>query len=368
MKVKLLNINDFKNFNNEEIRFTDGVNILYGDNAAGKTNVLEAIFVFAAGKSFRGCKNRDFIQFGKKSTFLEMSFENKNGHQKLGIKFSKNRKKQIFRGGVQITKLSEYLGLFRAVIFTPDHLELVKGSPENRRRFIDMAICQSFPRYVACVSDYNRVIAQKNALLKKQIFSDKLLEIYNEKLSVLAAQITLNRYKYIEQLQKEAQNFQHDMTDGAEILTLEYNSNAGNAFESVEDIRKRYIALYKSKKQKEKEKGITLYGPHKDDFMIFINNKNARIFASQGQQRSAVLSLKLAEGELSKKLTGEYPVFLLDDILSELDSKRKKYILEKTEGKQVIITGCEKEFFSGLKSLGSKNKIYVENGKICFCT
>lgn len=365
MKITSLSVNDFKNAEKEVICFKEGINIIFGDNAAGKTNLLEAIFLFAAGKSFRGSKDKDFIRFGQEFAHTEIAFENKNGCCKMGITLFKNAKKQIFRENIQITKLSEYLGLFRAVIFTPDHLNLVKGSPEFRRRFVDMAICQSFPRYVASANEYNRVLAQKNALLKNSVHSDDLLEVYNEKLSVLASQITINRLKYINRLQQEAQIFQHDMTEGAEALALEYISQAGCDFESTEDIKNRYCNIYKSKKEQEKYRGITLFGPHKDDFSIYINKKNARLFASQGQQRSAVLSLKLAEGELSKKLTGEYPVFLLDDILSELDAKRKKYILDMTEGKQVIITGCEKDFFTGFNS---KNKIYVENGKSCFYT
>lgn len=365
MRIKSLKVIDFKNAEKEKIEFKDGINVIFGDNAAGKTNLLEAIFLFAAGKSFRGSKDKDFIRFGQDFAFTEIEFENKNGSCKMGIRLFKNAKKKIFREEIQITKLSEYLGLFRAVIFTPDHLNLVKGSPEFRRRFIDLAICQSFPRYVATASEYNRVLAQKNALLKNKINSDELLEVYNERLSGLAAHITQNRFKYISRLQLEAQIFQHDMTEGLEKLTLSYSSQAGEHFESVEELKNRYCSLYKSKKEQEKLKGITLYGPHKDDFLIYINGKNARLFASQGQQRSAVLALKLAEGELSKKLTGEYPVFLLDDILSELDTKRKKYILDITEGKQVIITGCERDFFSGLDS---KNKIYVENGKACFYT
>ncbi|HBR32293.1 MAG: DNA replication/repair protein RecF [Eubacteriales bacterium] len=365
MKITSLNVNNFKNSEKERIEFKDGINIIFGDNAAGKTNLLEAIFLFAAGKSFRGSKDKNFVRFGQDYAFTEIVFENKSGNCKLGIKLFKNAKKQIFREGVQISKLSEYLGLFRAVIFTPDHLNLVKGSPEFRRRFIDLAICQSFPRYVATASEYNRILAQKNALLKNRIDSEDLLEVYNERLSFLAAHITSNRLKFLKQLQPEAKAFQHDMTNGAEELSLDYISQAGEGFESTDDIKNRYLDIYKSKKEQEKYKGVTLFGPHKDDFTIFINKKNARLFASQGQQRSAVLSLKLAEGELSNKLTGEYPVFLLDDILSELDSKRKKYILDTTYGKQVIITGCDKEFFSGLES---RNKIYVENGRACFYT
>lgn len=363
MIINSLAVKDFKNYENEKIVFADGINILYGDNAAGKTNILEAIFLFAAGKSFRGGKDKDFIRFGKDNAYCEIGFGSLIGDCSMGLRLFKNSKKQITRSGAPVTKLSEFLGVFRAVIFTPDHLNLVKGSPEFRRRFIDMAICQSFPRFVAAASEYNRVLAQKNALLKNRLNSDELLDVYNEHLSMLSAQITLNRQKYIKKLESESKIFLNDMTGESENLTLEYCSQAGSGFESSEDIKKRYSALYKSKKELEKQKGISLCGPHKDDFSIFINNKNARLFASQGQQRSVVLALKLAEGELSKKLTGEYPVFLLDDILSELDNKRKKYILEMTQGKQVLITGCERDFFEGLDI---KNKIYVESGR-CFC-
>lgn len=367
MRISTLEVTNFKNTNKEKISFTDGINIIYGDNAAGKTNLLEAIFLFAAGKSFRGCKDKDFIRFGQDTAYIKICFTDKNGQQNMGMRLFKNKKKQIFRSNLQISKLSEYLGLFRAVIFTPDHLSLIKGSPFERRRFIDMAICQSFPRYVASISEYNKITAQKNALLKNIKVSNELLDVYNERLSGLAAYISINRNKYIKKLQNEAMNILTEISDGNEKLAVEYNSQAGIELNSVEEIRNIYLNLFNAKKEQEKAKGISLYGPHKDDLLIYINQKNARLFASQGQQRSAVLALKLAEGELSKKLTGEYPVFLLDDILSELDIKRKKYVLGKIENKQVIITGCEKEFF--LESLEyKKNKIYVENGKICICT
>lgn len=387
MKINSLKLKDFKNIKEETIVFSDNINVLYGDNGVGKTNVLEAIFLFSAGKSFRGSKNRDFIRFDTDQALLEIEFET-NTHikntrdtgqpiditpspgvkQTLAIRFEKGQNKKIYKNGTQVTKVSEYLGIFRSVIFTPDHLNLVKGSPEIRRRFLDLAIFQCFPRYVGVLSQYNRTVSQKNALLKTKTVSKELLEVYNEKIATLGAHITVFRKKYVSLLMGEAECFMREMTKNTEVLELEYIAQVSTEEENdkklSDEIKERYLELLQSKKEQEIQRGVSLYGPHKDDFVININQKNAKIFASQGQQRSAVLALKLAEGEISKRITGEYPVFLLDDILSELDTKRKNFVLKKTAGKQVILTGCEKDFFATVKS---DNKIYMEDGK-CFFT
>ena len=224
---------------------------------------------------------------------------------------------------------------------------------------MDLAICQSFPRYAATLSEYNLFLAQKNALLKRGNVIDELLSVYNERLASLAAVITVNRRKYIAKLEEEAKKFLFDMSGGKEELCLNYQTQAGE-LETQEEIKERYKALFAEKAEQEKEKFISLYGTHKDDFSVSINKKSAKMFGSQGQQRSVVLALKLAEGELSAKLTGEYPVFLLDDILSELDRDRKEYILSRITDRQVIITGCESESFE----FGNGKRIFVENGKI----
>ena len=203
-------------------------------------------------------------------------------------------------------------------------------------------------------------MAQKNALLKRGNAVDELLEVYNERLATLAAIITVNRRKYISRLEEEAKKFLFDMSGGKEELCLNYQSQAGD-IETQEEIREKYKNIFSEKIQFEKERFISHYGSHKDDFQVTINKKSAKMFASQGQQRSVVLSLKLAEGELSSKLTGEYPVFLLDDILSELDKDRKNYILSRINDRQVIITGCENEIFEADMS---GNRVMVENGKI----
>ncbi len=358
MNIEHLSLRNFRNATESEIEFSNGVNVICGANAAGKTNILESIFYFAAGKSFRNCKDRELIKFGCDKSNIAMRFSSGGNDYKMSATLSKGGRRVIKIGESTPLKMTEYIGKFRAVIFTPDHLSLVKGAPENRRRFLDLAICQSFPRYAPTLSEYNRVLAQKNALLKRGNVIDELMQVYNERLASLAAVITINRKKYVLKLEEEAKKFLFDMSGGKEDLTLSYQTQAGD-FETQEELRERYNTLFAEKAEFEKERFATLYGAHKDDFLVYINKKSVRMYGSQGQQRSTVLALKLAEGELSYKLTGEYPVFLLDDILSELDKDRKDYILSKTTERQVIITGCESEIF---ESKG--NKIFVRDGEV----
>lgn len=356
----LLNSVSFYNFRNNDtatLPFSEGVNVICGKNAAGKTNILEAVFFFAAGKSFRSCKERDMIRFGEQDAKIEIDFSGSEGTHTLAASLSRRRKKEMFRDGIKICRLSEYLGKFRAVVFTPDHLSLVKGSPERRRRFLDIAICQNAPKYVALLNEYNRVLLQKNALLRSFEASPQLLEVYNERLAYLGAQISVRRYRYLSRLGKAAEEIHSEMSSGTEQLTLRYISPISSTITSEEESEKAYLALYKAKTAAELKCGVSLVGSHKDDFETQINARDARLFCSQGQQRSAVLSLKLAEGELSKFYTGEYPVFLLDDILSELDVGRRSFILGNLVGKQVIITACEDI------PTPVDNRIFVENGK-----
>ena len=344
MYVESLWLKNFRNADESEISFDKGINVICGSNAAGK--------------SFRNCKDRELISFGCDKGLISIGFTSGNVKKKMSATLSKGGRRVIKLGESAPLRLAEYIGQFRAVIFTPDHLSLVKGSPENRRRFLDLAICQSFPRYAPTLSEYNRIIAQKNALLKRGNVQNELLEVYNERLATLAAIITVNRKKYIARLEEEAKRFLLDMSDGKEELSLNYSSQ-GNG-ETQEEIRENYKKLFAEKMETEKEKFLSVYGTHKDDFLVYINKKSAKMYGSQGQQRSIVLALKLAEGELSAKLTGEYPVFLLDDILSELDKDRKNYILSRITDRQVIITGCESEVFEK----GSGKRIFVKSGEV----
>ena len=220
MVLDTLALTDFRNYENASVAFAPGVNVICGENAAGKTNLLEAAFYFAAGKSFRGCKDRELIRFGCETARAEIAFSTADSRESFAVGFPKGGRRKLFRNGCEVTKLSDYLGAFRAVVFTPDHLHLVKGAPENRRRFLDMAICQSFPRYVSSLSEYSRLLAQKNALLRGGMANDELLGVYNERMAACGAVITVNRRKYLRRLEEQASPFHGEMSAQRETLSL----------------------------------------------------------------------------------------------------------------------------------------------------
>lgn len=358
MIINTLYLKDWRNGEENKLSFSPETTLICGENAAGKTNLLEGICFFAAGKSFRGCKDKELIRFGCDQAAADIVYTSGGIENKMGVRLKKSARRVFLRNGVPISKLSEFLGAFRCVIFTPDHLDLVKGAPEGRRRFTDMAICQSFPRHVAALNEYNRLLIQKNAHLKGDTIVPELLDVYDERMAVLAANITVNRRKYLAALEESAKGFLCDMSSEREELSLAYVSQVDGS--TTAELRENYKTLFKAKRGAEIEKRMTLCGPQKDDFIILINRRSAKVYGSQGQQRSVVLALKLAEGEISKSLTGEYPVFLLDDVLSELDETRREYILNRIQGRQVIITGCDES----LKDVLPKAQIIkVENGR-----
>lgn len=360
MRVNGISLHSFRNYGDETADFSGGVNIICGENAAGKTNILEAIFYYAAGKSFRNCKDRELIRFGCDSAETEMLFDTPAGQKKMSVSYTKLGKRAIRLGQSPALKTREFMGLFRAVVFTPDHLSLVKGAPETRRRFLDLAICQSFPRYAPTVQEYNRILLQKNALLKTACAGGELLDIYNERLSLLAAVITVNRAKYVSRLIPAANGFLSEMSREREELTAVYRSQCGVCGGNQEEVKNAYRKLFSAHLADEREKGFCVCGVQKDDVSFYINGKSIRLYGSQGQQRSAVLAMKLAEGELSASLTGDHPVYLLDDILSELDNGRREFILSMLSGRQVIITGCGGEVYD----IAGANRICVSDGKI----
>lgn len=225
---------------------------------------------------------------------------------------------------------------------------------------MDLAICQSFPRYAPTVQEYNRILLQKNALLKSACAGGELLDIYNERLSLLAAVITVNRAKYVSRLIPAANGFLSEMSREREELTAVYRSQCGVCGGNQEDVKNAYRKLFSAHMADEREKGFCVCGVQKDDVSFYINGKSIRLYGSQGQQRSAVLAMKLAEGELSASLTGDHPVYLLDDILSELDNGRREFILSMLSGRQVIITGCGGEVYD----IAGANRICVSDGKI----
>ncbi len=353
MICKKIQYKDFRNIENAEIEFCDGVNIFYGNNAMGKTNALEGIYLFANGKSFRSSQDKDLINFSKDMSFVKMNFDDSVRSHDMEIKLIRGGRKLCYRNGINIKKLSEFVGYFRAVLFCPEHLSVIKDGPSERRLFLDSAICQLKPIYLNSLQKYNNILSQRNTLLKnyeenKQDFKSTI-DLWSAYLAREAALISRERYEYVKLLDTHVKDFFNDMTSGNESTMLQYNK--------VMEEEEYYYKLTQNL-EKEIQAGTTLYGIHKDDIEIYLNEKEARSFCSQGQQRCLALAMKLGEGEISKQYTGEYPVFLFDDIFSELDSKRKEYVTKGIKKCQVIITSCEKD---GIESFAG-NVIQVNNG------
>lgn len=365
MICKSVELINFRNIENEKIEFTDGINVIHGENAQGKTNILEAIYIFARGKSFRAFKDRELIRFGCDNSILKMDYLKKDGNYNLGVEISKNSTKQFYKNKIKAQKTSEIIGEFRAVLFCPSHLGIIKDAPSVRRRFLDVAISQLRPIYIKMLSKYNSVMERRNAILKMDVNERKqyenMIDIYSEELASLCADIAGMRIDYIKKLDYWVKVFFEEMMQGKEVPKITYETNAKeNDFESRESLKNRYLSLLRDNLEREYKNGATLFGIHKDDLKIEINDKDARFYSSQGQCRSLSLAMKMAEGEISREYSSEYPVFLFDDVLSELDENRKNYILSKINSRQVIITSCEPYDFENIKV---DNFIEIKDGK-----
>lgn len=378
MVLDEIRLRNYRNIADEKVSFSGGINILCGNNANGKTNLIEAVYQFSVGRSFRTKNFKEIINFEANECSLTLDFRYTDGRKKnLGIKFDRNKLKKYTVNGIMQEKISNFIGNFNSVLFTPDNLSIVKGIPELRRRFLDMAICQLKPVYIGVLNSYNQVLSQRNALIKqmkKQNLSDskeKLVElsVWTDKLVSLAVEITAYRGEYTDKLIVQAPVFYDGLSCGREKLVMSYKTQVrkGDAdFGDWKDKRKcaeMYTDIYEEGIRQEFKYGITLFGPHRDDLILEIDSKPARYFASQGQQRSAVLAMKLAEGDIMKEECGEYPLFLLDDITSELDSSRQNYIMEKLSGRQVLITLCNEEQIPRENINGEAKIIRVDNGK-----
>ena len=354
MFCKRIQFKNFRNIDEADIEFHEGVNIFYGNNAMGKTNALEGIYLFANGKSFRSSSDKDLINFSKDTSNIKMNFDDMNRSHSMEIKLARGSRKVCYRNNVNIKKMSDFVGYFRAVLFCPEHLSIIKDGPNERRTFLDSAICQMKSYYLSSLQKYNNILTQRNMLLKnyeenKEVFN-RTIELWSAYLAREAALISRERFEYVNLLNGHVRYFFNDMTSGREETFLEYNKIM---------TEEEYYSKLTQNLEKEIQAGTTLYGIHKDDIDVYLNGHEARNFCSQGQQRCLALAMKLGEGEISKQFTGEYPVFLFDDIFSELDTKRKEYITSGINKCQVIITSCDGETLKNF----SNNVIEVNQGK-----
>ncbi len=353
MWIKNIKIKNFRNYNQEEINLEKNINIFYGKNAQGKTNIIEAIFLCSLGKSFRAKKDNEMIKLNEENAIVEIEYEKSDRDGKIKIEIG--NKKNIYLNGIKIKKLSELLGNLNIVIFTPDDINILKGGPQNRRRFLDIMISQLRPNYMHILNLYLKTIEQRNKYLrqiKEEHKDENLLEIWDEKLAEYAVKIYEYRKEFIEKIIKKINIIHKNITNGEEQIELEYITECDN--------KEKYLQLLKERRKLDIIKGFTTKGIHRDDFVIYINKKEIKIFGSQGQNRTAMLSLKLAELQVIYDEIGEYPILLLDDFMSELDRTRRKNFLENIEGTQVIITGTEKLDIENLKYL----EYNVSNGKV----
>lgn len=353
MYINRIKLKNFRNYEEQEIELEPNINIFYGDNAQGKTNIIESIFLCAIGKSFRTSKDKELIKFDKDYTSVNIEFEKSDRSGK--IKIDIGNKKEIYVNGIKIKKLSELLGNLNIVIFTPDDIQILKEGPQKRRRFLDIMIGQLRPNYIHYLNLYNKTLEQRNNYLKQirlENKSEDMLEIWNEKLAEYGEKIFTYRNEFIEKIKNKIEDIHNDITSNNEKIEIEYESNCFN--------KEEYIKLLKERTKLDIIKGFTTKGVHRDDFVIYINNEPVNIYGSQGQNRTVILSLKIAELQVIYDEIGEYPILLLDDFMSELDEKRRNNFIDNIKNTQVIITCTEK-----IKNINTEHKIFnVKKGEI----
>lgn len=357
MIIKSIELTNFRNYETLSLEFDKGTNILYGDNAQGKTNVLEAIYLSSITKSHKGSKDQDIIKFGEEESHIRTYIEKNNDEYKVDMHLRKNKSKSIAINGQKIKKAAGLLGLLNVVFFSPEDLSIIKNGPSERRRFIDMELCQLDSFYLYNLNNYNKIVNQRNKLLKDISFQPELrdtLDIWDSQLVSYGSKIIERRIVFINQLNEIIFEIHKKLSGDRENLIVKYEPNV-----LIEEFEKNL----KNSQDKDVKLKMTTVGPHRDDICFDVNETDIRKFGSQGQQRTAALSLKLSEIELVKRTTNDTPVLLLDDVLSELDSNRQKYLLDSIGDIQTIITCTGLDDF--INDRFKINKVFnVVNGKI----
>lgn len=357
MIIESLELDHYRNYESLQIELDRGTNILHGNNAQGKTNILEAIFLTATTKSHKGSKDREIIKFGEEEAHIKLCLNKNELTHIVDIHLRKDKSKIIAINHKKIKKASELLGLLNVVFFSPEDLSIVKEGPSQRRRFIDMELCQLDQFYLYNLNHYNKIINQRNKLLKDLMNNPSLkdtISIWDSQLVSYGSKVIEKRELFLSQLNEILIEVHKNLSGGEETLTICYAPDV-----TIDDFEETLLR----NQQKDIRYKQTCIGPHRDDFIFQINGIDIRKFGSQGQQRTAVLSLKLAELELVKKITKDQPILLLDDVLSELDQKRQNHLLNTIGSIQTIITGTGIDEF--VKNRFEINKVFeIKEGKI----
>ena len=357
MFIRSLDLDNFRNYERLHIDFSEGTTILYGDNAQGKTNILEAISLASQNKSHRSSRDREMIRFSSEEAHIKMLAEKENAEYRIDLHLKTSGNKGIAVNSVPVRKTRDFLGIIHCVLFSPEDLYIVKEGPQERRRFIDTELCQLDRIYLSDFLQYRKALEQRNQLLKDIAFEPSLydtLDVWDEQLSSYGSEIIKRRELFIREISEITEPVHAHISGGKEKLRLFYEANV-----SAEEMREKL----REARERDLKARTTTVGPHRDDILFELNGTDARIYGSQGQQRSAALSLKLAEIELVKKRTGESPVLLLDDVMSELDAGRQKYLLDYIRDIQTVITCTGLEDF--VKNRFETDLVYrVSEGRI----
>ena len=368
MIFRKLELSNFRNIEALSMSPGDKVNIVCGENAQGKTNLMEALWLFTGAKSFRQTKDSEFIRFGEEKALLKADFFAEKREQTAEICFSPAR--SLKKNGIDIRSAAEYAGTCGGVVFSPGQMNLFRDGPKERRRLADTSLCQLYPKYLSVLADYKKVLEQRNTVLKDARFHSGLidmLDVYDEQLARLGGFIIRTRVNYCESLGRRAEAIYEGISAGREKFFSEYKTtvlpekeHAESSVSTAQWAQKFYEKLSETRNY-DFEHGSTSVGPHRDDVEVTLDGMPVRSFGSQGQQRSCILSLKLGEAKLLGEAMGEPPLILLDDVMSELDSVRRDYILNSIGESQIFLTCCDRELFSGL----AEGRVFtMEKGKI----
>ncbi len=358
MIIESMELQHYRNYPALQISFDPGTNIFYGDNAQGKTNALEAVYVCCTTKSHRASRDKDLIRFGQEEAHIKLQVKKDNVPYRIDMHLKKNKPKGIAVNGIPIRKASELFGIANVVFFSPEDLNIIKNGPSERRRFLDLELCQVNKLYVHALVNYNKILMQRNKCLKDLSFRpeyESTLEIWDEQLVRYGLPLMEYRKQFIGQLNRLIEVVHGKLTGKKEHLVLSYEPNVQP---------EEFSAVLMKNRESDKKQKTTLSGPHRDDMSFFINQIDIRKFGSQGQQRSAALSLKLSEIELVRELIHDYPILLLDDVLSELDSGRQNHLLNSINHIQTMITCTGLDDFIGHRF--PLNRIFkVTGGEVC---
>lgn len=362
MKIKELKLKNYRNCQNLELDLNSKKVLIIGKNAQGKTNILESVYFLSTLKSPRTSNNLELINFGANNCEIIAEVEKSGVQISLDFYYDKEKKREIKVNKLK-TRPKEFKNVFATVLFSTQDLLLLRGTPQDRRDWLDSAISQIYPAYDDRLSKYNKIRIQKNNFLKEYNQNETLLDVYNEQLTILGSNIIYLRKKFLKEIEKIAQE-KHSAISENEKLTIFYDNNFLEEETEIEQISEKFKQKLEERKKDEIIRGQTLVGPHRDDVIFYINNQESTKFASQGQQRTIVLSLKLAELDIIAQKTSESPVLLLDDVLAELDDVRQNYLLKTIdENTQTIITSVDTLLFD--KNFLEEVKVYkINEGKI----